>query len=171
MFNGLRRPLVFTNGVFDLLHQGHITCLTHARRLGASLIVAVNGDASVRRLGKGPERPIECEDVRASAVAALPVVSAVVLFDENTPLTLIRALRPDIYVKGGDYQVSDLPEAQVVAQWGGQTIIIPRVPGWSTTLLLEQRKRQLNALSSYLPTPSLAIQAMPEVSFLVQRAL
>ena len=105
-----RRPLVFTNGVFDVLHTGHVTYLEAARRLGAALLVAVNTDASARRLGKGPDRPLNRESDRATVVAALASVDYVTLFDEDTPCELMRRCRPEIYVKGGDYDIETLAE-------------------------------------------------------------
>ncbi|XOT95587.1 adenylyltransferase/cytidyltransferase family protein, partial [Alcaligenes pakistanensis] len=115
----LARPLVFTNGVFDILHRGHVSYLDEAAQLGASLIVGVNTDASVRRLNKGPERPINPEQDRAALLAAMACVDAVVLFDEDTPEALIAALRPDLIVKGGDYDMEALPETALVRSWGG----------------------------------------------------
>lgn len=132
------RPLVFTNGVFDLLHAGHVECLERARCHGRSLVVGINSDASARRLDKGPGRPLNNQRDRARVVAALSAVFAVVLFDEDTPVELLRRLRPEVYVKGGDYAVSDLVEARVVAAWGGQTVIVPRVPQLSTSGIVER---------------------------------
>ena len=129
-------PVVFTNGVFDVLHRGHVTYLARARALGASLVVALNPDASARRLGKGPERPLNQEQDRAVMMAALESVSLVTWFDEDTPLALIRELRPDVLVKGGDYDMDRLPEAAVVRAWGGQALAIPFVDGYSTTALV-----------------------------------
>jgi rfaE bifunctional protein nucleotidyltransferase chain/domain len=144
----LPRPLVFTNGVFDILHAGHVDCLEQARALGASLVVGVNGDASARRLGKGAGRPINRQGDRLRVVEALAAVSAALLFDEDAPLTLLRALRPDIYVKGGDYRASDLPEARLVAQWEGCTVIIPRRVALSTTALIERAARARTAVAA-----------------------
>jgi len=137
----LPRPLVFTNGVFDLLHRGHVECLAAARREGASLVVGINGDVSVRGLGKGALRPLVPEADRAVVVAALEAVSLVVLFDEPTPAALIALLRPDVYVKGGDYRLADLPEARQVAAWGGRALTVPIVAGRSTTALVERIRR------------------------------
>ena len=134
----LPRPLVFTNGVFDILHRGHVTYLAEARALGAALIVAVNSDASARGLGKGPERPINGEMDRAAMLAALESVTAVTLFDEATPLAALEAARPDIYVKGGDYEVDTLPEARLVRSWGGAARALPFLPGYSTTALAQR---------------------------------
>ena len=132
------RPLVFTNGVFDILHRGHVTYLDQAARLGASLIVGVNTDDSVRRLGKGDDRPLNGQDDRAALLAALACVDAVVLFTEDTPLELIRALRPDVIVKGGDYEMDALPETAVVRGWGGRAVAIPFEHQRSTTALLRK---------------------------------
>jgi len=134
----LPRPLVFTNGVFDVLHRGHATYLEQARALGASLVVAVNTDASARRLGKGPGRPLNREQDRAALLAALESVSLVTFFDEDTPLELIRELRPAILVKGGDYDMDKLAEAQFVRSCGGRALAIPFVDGYSTTKLVEK---------------------------------
>jgi rfaE bifunctional protein nucleotidyltransferase chain/domain len=134
----LPRPLVFTNGVFDLLHAGHVACIEQARALGNSLVVGINTDASARRLGKGPLRPCHAAADRARVVAALAAVSAVVLFDEDKPLALISALRPDILVKGGDYAADRLAETALMAEWGGRTVIVPRVPGLSTTQTIQR---------------------------------
>ena len=131
-------PTVFTNGVFDLLHAGHIGLLESARALGASLIVGINSDASVRRLGKGAGRPLVAESERARVVAALAAVDAVCLFGEDTPLALIQALSPDVLVKGGDYTRPNIVGADWVEAHGGQVAIIPLLPGYSTTALLEQ---------------------------------
>ena len=133
-----QRPLVFTNGVFDVLHIGHVRYLEAARRLGAALLVAVNTDASARGLGKGPERPLNREADRAAVVAALESVSYVTLFDEATPCELMQRCRPDIYVKGADYEIDKLPEAALVRSWGGRALAIPFVDGYSTTALLQR---------------------------------
>jgi rfaE bifunctional protein nucleotidyltransferase chain/domain len=134
----LPRPLVFTNGVFDVLHRGHVSYLARARELGASLVVAVNTDASARRLGKGPGRPLNAEGDRAALLAALESVSLVTFFDEDTPVDLLAALRPDIYVKGGDYDMATLAETRLVQSWGGRAVAIPFVDGYSTTSLVER---------------------------------
>jgi len=133
---GLPRPRVFTNGVFDLLHRGHVTYLDRARSFGASLIVGVNTDASVRRLGKGGDRPVNALDDRLAVLAALQSVSLVVPFDEDTPLELVLACRPDVIVKGGDYTVETTVGAKEVIGWGGRFEAVPLVPGRSTTRLL-----------------------------------
>jgi D-glycero-beta-D-manno-heptose 1-phosphate adenylyltransferase len=135
------RPLVFTNGVFDVLHRGHVTYLAQARALGAALLVAVNSDASARTLGKGPGRPLNNEIDRAMVIAALQAVDHVVLFDEPTPCELIERIRPDVYVKGGDYDVDRLREAELVKSWGGRAVAIPFVSGYSTTHLVERIRK------------------------------
>lgn len=134
----LPRPVVFTNGVFDVLHCGHATYLAQARQLGGSLVVALNTDASARRLGKGPERPLNREQDRAVLIAALESVSLVTWFDEDTPLELITELRPDMLVKGGDYDMDTLAETAVVKAYGGQALAIPFVDGYSTTALVQK---------------------------------
>ena len=131
-------PVVFTNGVFDVLHRGHASYLAQARSLGGSLVVALNSDASARRLGKGPDRPLNNELDRAALMAALESVSLVTWFDEDTPLELISELRPDILVKGGDYDMSRLAETQVVLAYGGRAQAIPFVDGYSTTALVQK---------------------------------
>jgi rfaE bifunctional protein nucleotidyltransferase chain/domain len=134
----LARPLVMTNGVFDVLHRGHVSYLARARDLGASLLVAINTDASARRLGKGPERPLNRQADRAFMLAALQSVDMVTFFDEDTPVALISQLRPDILVKGGDYDMSKLPETALVQSWGGKALALPFVDGYSTTALVEK---------------------------------
>ena len=132
------KPLVFTNGVFDILHRGHVTYLDEAAQLGATLVVGVNSDASARRLGKGPDRPLNTVADRAALLAALECVTAVVVFDEDTPLEIIGQLRPDIIVKGGDYDMQVLPETKLVESWGGKAIAIPFEFARSTTNLVEK---------------------------------
>jgi D-glycero-beta-D-manno-heptose 1-phosphate adenylyltransferase len=132
------RPLVFTNGVFDVLHRGHVWYLEKARELGATLLVGVNTDSSARRLGKGPDRPLNNEADRAVVLAGLQSVSFVTWFDGNTPCTLISQCRPDIYVKGGDYDVETLEETRLVRSWGGRSVAIDFVAGYSTTSLLQR---------------------------------
>jgi rfaE bifunctional protein nucleotidyltransferase chain/domain len=132
----LPRPLVFTNGVFDILHRGHASYLAQARALGASLVVGVNSDASVKLLGKGDDRPINSEADRQALLAALESVDMTVLFTEQTPVNLIEKIRPDIYVKGGDYEIDSLTETQLVKSWGGKAIAIPFIYERSTTSLL-----------------------------------
>jgi rfaE bifunctional protein nucleotidyltransferase chain/domain len=137
----LPRPRVFTNGVFDILHRGHVTYLARARALGASLIVGVNTDASVRRLGKGDGRPINALEDRLAVLAALEAVSLVVPFDEDTPLALVLECRPDVIVKGGDYSVATTVGAAEVIAWGGRFEAIPLVPGRSTSSLIAKLRR------------------------------
>jgi rfaE bifunctional protein nucleotidyltransferase chain/domain len=132
------RPLVFTNGVFDVLHRGHVVYLAHARELGATLLVGVNTDASARRLGKGPDRPLNNEADRALVLAGLAGVSFVTWFEENTPCELITRCRPDVYVKGGDYDMETLEETRLVRSWGGRSVAINFVSGYSTTRLLQR---------------------------------
>jgi rfaE bifunctional protein nucleotidyltransferase chain/domain len=134
----LPRPLVFTNGVFDVLHRGHVMYLAQARALGASLVVALNTDASAKRLGKGPDRPLNAETDRAFVMAALASSTLVTWFDEDTPLSLIAQIRPDILVKGGDYDMATLPETQVVQAYGGRAQTLPFVDGYSTTALVKK---------------------------------
>lgn len=132
----LARPLVFTNGVFDLLHRGHVTYLAQARALGASLVVALNSDASAKRLGKGDDRPINTLVDRAAVVAALACVDLVSWFDADTPLELILALRPDVLVKGGDWPTDAIVGAREVRGWGGSVHSIAFAHQRSTTALL-----------------------------------
>jgi D-beta-D-heptose 7-phosphate kinase/D-beta-D-heptose 1-phosphate adenosyltransferase len=129
--------IVFTNGVFDLLHPGHIDALVGARRAGDLLVVGLNSDESVRRL-KGPERPVRAEAERAYVLAALAMVDVVVVFSEDTPLALIMAMRPDVLVKGGDYVESTIVGAREVRAWGGEVAIIPLTPGQSTTSIIQR---------------------------------
>lgn len=130
------RPLVFTNGVFDVLHRGHVVYLAMARELGAALLVAVNSDSSARQLGKGPERPLNREGDRLLVVAALESVSFVTTFEEPTPCELLQRCRPDVYVKGGDYDMEALEETRLVRSWGGRSVAIPFVDGYSTSALV-----------------------------------
>ena len=127
--------VVFTNGVFDLLHPGHVDVLLGARRQGDALIVAVNSDDSVRRL-KGPDRPVRSEAERAYVLAAFEMVDCVVVFDQDTPLELIQRLRPDVLVKGGDYSESTIVGASQVRSWGGTVVVVPLTPGQSTTNII-----------------------------------
>jgi D-beta-D-heptose 7-phosphate kinase/D-beta-D-heptose 1-phosphate adenosyltransferase len=129
--------VVATGGCFDLLHPGHVATLEAARALGDCLVVCLNSDTSVRRL-KGPDRPLVPEEDRAAVLRGLASVDAVVTFDEETPLPLLAALRPDVWAKGGDYTLEALPEAELVASWGGQAVVLPYVEGRSTTRLLEE---------------------------------
>ena len=129
-------PVVFTNGVFDILHRGHVTYLDQAADLGGALIVGINTDASAKRLGKGSDRPLNNQDDRAAMLAALGCVDAVTLFDEDTPYELIELLRPDILVKGGDYDMSKLAETQLIQSWGGRAVAVPFEHDRSTTALV-----------------------------------
>ncbi len=132
------KQVVFTNGCFDLLHPGHVHYLEAARSLGDALLVAVNTDASARRLQKGPGRPVMPEADRARVLAALACVDRVVLFDEDTPLELITRLQPDILVKGGDYRLEDIVGRDAVLARGGRVAALPFLPGYSTTDLLSR---------------------------------
>jgi len=137
----LAKPIVLTNGVFDLLHRGHVTYLAQAKALGGSLVVAVNTDASVRRLGKGEERPINtCAD-RMAVLAALESVDLVMSFDEDTALQAVELVRPDIYVKGGDYDMQAIPEGQAVLAYGGQVRAIDFEHDRSTTKTLQKLRQ------------------------------
>lgn len=133
----VRGTVVFTNGVFDLLHPGHIEVLDMARREGAALIVGVNADASVQRL-KGPTRPVRTTAERALVLAGLESVDAVVVFEEDTPIELVRALEPDVIVKGGDYAPDTIVGADLVTARGGRVVVVPLVPGQSTTSIIEK---------------------------------
>lgn len=135
--SSLRGRLVFTNGVFDLIHPGHIDVLNSARALGEALVVGVNSDASVKRL-KGSGRPVRNEADRAYVLAGMEAVDCVVLFEEDTPLDLVMALRPDVIAKGGDYKKDTIVGAQEVSGWGGETVVIPLTPGQSTTSIVEK---------------------------------
>jgi|SRR5688572_8329660 rfaE bifunctional protein nucleotidyltransferase chain/domain len=137
----LPRPLVFTNGCFDLLHRGHVTYLAQARALGSSLIVALNTDASVRRLGKGEERPVNPLEDRAAVIAALAAVDLVTWFDADTPIDLIVQLRPDILVKGGDWPEEQIVGATEVRAWGGRVVSLPFRHDRSTTGLIERIRK------------------------------
>jgi D-glycero-beta-D-manno-heptose 1-phosphate adenylyltransferase len=134
----LARPIVLTNGVFDLLHRGHVTYLAQARALGASLVVAVNSDASVRQLSKGEDRPVNSEANRAAVLAALESVSIVTVFSAKVPLAVLEIVRPEIYVKGGDYDMAVIPEAALISTWGGASVAIPFMHDVSTTALLKR---------------------------------
>ncbi len=137
----LPRPLVFTNGVFDILHRGHVSYLDAARGLGASLVVGVNSDASVRRLGKGDDRPLNSLDDRMAVLAALAAVDLVVPFDDDTPRALILACKPDVLVKGGDYDEKTTVGAAEVVAAGGRFVALPFVAGRSTTELLRRIRK------------------------------
>jgi D-glycero-beta-D-manno-heptose 1-phosphate adenylyltransferase len=134
----LPRPWVFTNGVFDVLHRGHVVYLAQARALGGSLIVALNTDASVKRLGKGNDRPLNQDADRAIVMASQEAVSLVTWFEEDTPQQIIGQIRPDILVKGGDYDMATLPETRLVESWGGHALALPFVAGYSTTQLVNR---------------------------------
>jgi rfaE bifunctional protein nucleotidyltransferase chain/domain len=137
----LPQPVVLTNGVFDILHRGHVTYLAQARAQGAALVVAANTDASVKRLGKGDDRPINtCED-RMAVLAALESVALVVPFDEDTALEVVQEARPQIYVKGGDYDMTAIPEGQAVAAYGGKAVAIAFEHDRSTTKLLAKVRK------------------------------
>lgn len=135
---GLPRPLVFTNGCFDVLHRGHVTYLAQARALGASLVLGVNSDASVKRLGKGDDRPVNTQEDRMVVLAALEASDLVVLFDEDTPLDLILTCKPDVLVKGGDWMPDKIVGAKEVIAWGGKVHSIPFLHERSTTALLKK---------------------------------
>jgi D-glycero-beta-D-manno-heptose 1-phosphate adenylyltransferase len=134
----LARPMVFTNGVFDILHRGHVSYLAQARALGASLVVGLNSDSSARGLGKGPDRPLNSEIDRACVLAALESVSLVTLFDEPTPVELLKLVRPQLYVKGGDYDIDALEETAWVRSWGGEARALSFVEGYSTSALVRR---------------------------------
>ncbi len=134
----LSQPVVFTNGVFDILHRGHVTYLAQARALGGSLVIGLNSDASARGLGKGPDRPLNTELDRACVLAALESVSLVIGFDEPTPVELLKRVRPQWYVKGGDYDIEALAETALVRSWGGDARALPFVDGHSTTSLVRR---------------------------------
>ncbi len=134
----LPQPVVFTNGVFDILHRGHVSYLAQARALGGSLVIGLNSDASARGLGKGPDRPLNVELDRACVLAALESVSLVTLFDEATPLELLKLVRPQLYVKGGDYDIESLAETALVRSWGGDATALGFVDGYSTTALVRR---------------------------------
>ena len=138
----LPRPWVFTNGVFDVLHRGHVVYLAQARALGGSLIVALNTDASTRRLGKGDDRPLNNEMDRAIVMASQEAVSLVTWFVEDNPQALIAEIRPDILVKGGDYNMAVLPETALMHTWGGKALALPFVSGYSTTALVKRIRAQ-----------------------------
>ena len=138
----LPRPWVFTNGVFDVLHRGHVVYLAQARALGGSLIVALNTDASTRRLGKGEDRPLNNEMDRAIVMASQEAVTLVTWFAEDNPQALIAEIRPDILVKGGDYNMEVLPETALMHSWGGKALALPFVSGYSTTALVKKIRAQ-----------------------------
>ncbi|MCM0758010.1 D-glycero-beta-D-manno-heptose 1-phosphate adenylyltransferase [Sporomusa sphaeroides DSM 2875] len=135
------KTIVFTNGCFDILHAGHVRYLAGARVLGDCLIVGLNSDQSVRTL-KGPTRPVNNQDDRAEVLAALAVVDYVVIFEDVTAENLVSAIKPDIYAKGGDYAVEKLPESKVAAAYGGRTVLIPEVPGRSSSNIIKKLNNQ-----------------------------
>ncbi len=132
------KRLVFTNGVFDILHAGHVQYLWKARELGDLLIVGMNTDASVKRLGKGDDRPIHTLEDRLTVLEALRMVDGVVAFDEDTPVELIAQLKPEVHVKGGDYDPETMPETPLVRSYGGEVVILPTLEGRSTTHALRK---------------------------------
>lgn len=135
------RKLVFTNGCFDILHAGHVRYLAAARNLGDCLIVGLNSDSSVKSI-KGPSRPINTQQDRAEVLSALSAVDYIVIFSDDTAERLVELIKPDIYAKGGDYEVKNLPEAKIAAQYGGKTILIPEVTGRSSTNIINKITRQ-----------------------------
>jgi rfaE bifunctional protein nucleotidyltransferase chain/domain len=139
---------VFTNGVFDLLHRGHIAYLAEARQLGDRLIVAINSDASARILDKGPDRPMNREGDRAFQIAALESVDAVVIFNEPSPIALLSRLRPAVYVKGGDHDMSKFTETELVRGWGGHAVALPFVDGFSTRSLMDRIRATPRAVAA-----------------------
>ena len=138
---GQGKKIVFTNGCFDILHRGHVEYLCHARDLGDYLVLGLNTDESVKRLGKSPERPINNEETRATILAGLECVDAIVLFNEDTPLELITCIQPDVLVKGNDYKAEDIVGYDIVTNKGGKVITINLVEGFSTTKLIEKMKK------------------------------
>jgi rfaE bifunctional protein nucleotidyltransferase chain/domain len=136
------KKIVFTNGVFDILHVGHTRYLAQARALGDCLFVGVNSDDSVRRLNKGPERPINPEADRVEVLEALECVMGACIFSEDTPIALIQLVQPDIHTKGGDYEIEKLPETPIVRSFGGDVILLPFVAGKSTTSTVAKMQKQ-----------------------------
>lgn len=132
------KKVVFTNGVFDILHAGHVRYLAQARQMGDMLIVGLNSDTSARGLDKGPDRPVNGQDDRAEVLRALRSVDGVIIFDDATPERLIRAIHPEVHVKGGDYKAEDLPETEVVRGYGGDVVILPFLEGRSATGILKR---------------------------------
>lgn len=139
-WNTQNQKIVFTNGCFDILHRGHVEYLSHARDLGDKLILGLNTDASVKRLGKSPERPINSEETRATILAGLECVDAIILFNEDTPYELINFVQPDVLVKGNDYKAENIVGYDIVTAKGGRVITIQLVDGFSTTKLIEKLK-------------------------------
>jgi rfaE bifunctional protein nucleotidyltransferase chain/domain len=142
---------VFTDGVFDLLHRGHIAYLAEARQLGDRLIVAINSDASARSLHMGPDRPVHREGDRAFQVAALESVDVVVIFNEPTPIALLSRLRPSVYVKGGNHDINKLAESALVRSWGGHAVALPFVDGFCTTSLMDRIRATTRRVSTDTP--------------------
>jgi D-glycero-beta-D-manno-heptose 1-phosphate adenylyltransferase len=130
--------IVFTNGCFDILHKGHVTYLAQAAQLGDILIVGLNSDISIKKLGKGANRPIQDQDSRSLILASLHYVTVVVIFDEDTPTNLIKYIQPDILVKGGDWKPEQVAGYEIVKSYGGEVIIIDYLPGFSTTTIIEK---------------------------------
>lgn len=135
------KKIVFTNGCFDILHRGHVDYLSRARDLGNILILGLNSDDSVRRLGKSPERPVNNESARAIVLAALECIDAIILFDEDTPYNLIQQIQPDVLVKGGDYKPEEITGYDIVKAKGGQITTIPLTEGFSTTSIINKLKK------------------------------
>jgi len=144
------RPLVMTNGVFDILHRGHVDYLSRASELGASLLVGLNSDASVRLLGKGVDRPFNKQPDRAYVLGGLAAVTAVTIFEESTPSSLVSLIKPDVYVKGGDYDVDKLDEARIVRGYGGRALALPFIRGFSTSDLVLRVRKGLNRKAVFL---------------------
>jgi len=136
------KTVVFTNGCFDILHAGHVRYLAGARQLGDCLIVGLNSDSSVRQL-KGPNRPVNCQEDRAEVLAGLAAVDYVVVFDETTAENLVAVVQPDVYAKGGDYSIEKLPEGKIVAAHGGRIVLVPEVPGRSSSNIIEKINREV----------------------------
>lgn len=134
----IEKPIVFTNGVFDILHRGHVTYLAQAKSLGKSLVVGVNSDTSVKMLGKGDDRPINSELDRMALLASLECVDLVVCFQEKTPVEIIQLIHPEMYIKGGDYEIDALEETQLVKSWGGSAFAIPFIHHRSTSEILKK---------------------------------
>ncbi len=147
LLNTLPRPIVFTNGCFDVLHRGHVTYLDQARQLGASMIVALNTDASVKRLGKGDDRPINSLEDRMAVMAALGCVDLVTWFDEDTPIERILQTHPDILVKGGDWPIEDIVGGREVQGWGGEVVAIDFIHDRSTTALVKKIRQSATSLA------------------------
>ncbi|HUQ96147.1 MAG TPA: D-glycero-beta-D-manno-heptose 1-phosphate adenylyltransferase [Chitinophagaceae bacterium] len=139
----LGKKIVFTNGCFDILHSGHMASLSEAAGYGDVLLVGINADSSVKKL-KGENRPVNNEQSRALIIASLAVVDSVIIFEEETPLNLVNAVKPDVLVKGGDYKVEDIAGAAEVLSWGGQVIINPIIPGFSTTDIIDKIQHSEN---------------------------